>query len=122
MSKRKGLIFNAIAVSLVAIAAGVFLGRDGLPSLAAQQQNGGNTTTTTTTTSVKVVLSYDGVPNHDERMMTNTVVTKVVNSGEGIPLHEHVITVITTTNETTPDGNFYDFTAGKAASANLTPK
>jgi len=120
MSEQKGLIFATIAVSLVGIAAGVFLGRDGLPSLAAQQQNGGNTTTTTTTISVKVVNSYDGIPNHDEKITTNTTVMKVVHSDDGIPMHEHTITVIITTNETTPDGNFHDFRPAKATSANQT--
>lgn len=108
MSERKGLKFTAIAVSLVGISAGVLLGGVGLPSLEAQLQHDGNTTPITKMSS-NVIHSFDGIPNHDERITTNTTVMKVIHALAGIPLHEHVITVVTITDETTPDGKFYDF-------------
>ena len=117
MSERKGLKFTAIAVGLVGISAGVLLGGVGVPSLEAQLQHDGNTTPITIMSS-KVIRSFDGVPNHDERITTNKTVMKVVHSLAGIPLHEHVITAVTITTETTPDGKFYDFKPMQLPSVN----
>ena len=109
---------TAIALSLAGIIIGLLLGRDVLPGLAVQKQHDEIITRNTTVTNV--IYSYDGISRHDERITTNTTVMTVIHSNDGIPQHEHIITVITTTNETTPDGNFYNFT-GTASATNLTP-
>lgn len=119
MNKQKNLLATAIAVSLAGLAAGVILGTIGWPVLAARLEYVGNTTPITKI-STKLIHAFDGVPDHDARITVNTTVMEVFHSFAGIPLHKHVITVVTTTNETTPDGKFYDFQPMKLPSGNNT--
>lgn len=89
INERKSLIFTAIAVSLVGILTGLFLGGDLLPS--------------------------QGVPQlYDVRRTTTKTVTTMVDA-EG----EHTITTVVTTTETVPRGyNFpMPMTAGTTPAA-----
>ena len=81
--ERTRLVLTAIAVVLVAVLTGLFLGGDLLPSPTKLQYN---ERTTTTTTSVVVTHSHDG-----------------------LQLHGHLVTIVVTTIETTSSGVFHDF-------------
>ena len=118
-SNRNRIILATIFIGLPGILAGFFLRSDLLPALSAHFLY--DETITKNSTATKVLHSYDGVPLHDERITTNTTVMKVIHSHAGLPQHEHVIKVTVTTNETTPDGVFYNFAATAALSANLSP-
>ena len=86
MSERKGLICTAIAVSLVGIVTGLFLGGGLLPFQAANQL-------------------------YNESTATSKTVRTVVHSHDGISQHEHTIIIVVTTTETTPHGYFHNFAA-----------
>lgn len=119
INERKGLILTIIFIGLPGILGGFFLRSDLLPSLAAHFQY--DETVTKNSTVTKVIDSYAGVPLHDERITTNTTIMKVIHSRDDFPQHEHIIKVTVTTNETTPNGVFYNFAAAAELSANLTP-
>lgn len=96
ISERKRLIFSVIAVSLVGIATGLFLGGDLLPSQAAYQM-------------------------YDERVTTTTTDRRVVHGHDGLGAHEHIVTTGVTTTETTPHGYFHDFAATMTQGITPTP-
>lgn len=87
MSERKRLISTAIAVSLVGIVTGLFLGGDLLPSRPAALQQ------------------------YDERTTATETKQAAVHAHDGISQHEHTVTTVVTTTETTPHGWFHDFAA-----------
>lgn len=107
-NSRKGLGLIAAAVSLAGMAAGALFGVQGLPAIKAVLERAGNTTPATSM-STKMVRSFDGVTNHDEKITVNTTALKIMHAVDGLPMHQHAITVVTTTVETTPNGRFYDF-------------
>ena len=91
MSGRKRLIFFAIAFSLVGIATGILLGGNLLPSQASSHQ-------------------YAEKPIS---IKTETIV--IEHSHDGLPMHKHVIKTTITVIETTPHGDFHDFTPTTAS-------
>ena len=93
MNERKGLIFTVVAVSLLAVLTGLFLGGDLLPSQEKQQYN-----ERTTVTPTKMVVNH----SHDD-----------------LGLHGHLVTIIVTTTETTSNGVFHDFAATTAPGITL---
>ena len=86
VGEKKRLIYSTIAVSLVGIVTGLFLGGGLLPSQAAQQLY--NEKTTTSKTELSVVHAHDGISQH-----------------------EHPLITVVTVTETTPHGTFHDFAA-----------
>ncbi|HJM36986.1 MAG: plastocyanin/azurin family copper-binding protein [Dehalococcoidales bacterium] len=86
MKERKRLIFTAIAISIVGIVTGLFLGGGLLPSLTEYQ-------------------IYNKITE------TASTVTTIGHSHDGISPHEHTITTVVTTTETTPHGYTHDFAA-----------
>lgn len=98
MNERKRLVFTAIAVSLLAVVTGLFLGGDLLPSNAESRQ-------------------------YDEKATTTTTKTVVTHSHDDLLLHQHLLTIVVTTTETTPHGYFHDFAMAAAPSiASPTPE
>ena len=93
MNERKRLVFTVVAVSLLAVLTGLFLGGDLLPSQEKQQYN-----ERTTVTPTKMVVNH----SHDD-----------------LGLHGHLVTIIVTTTETTSNGVFHDFAATTAPGITL---
>lgn len=95
MGDRKRFMFTAIAVSLVAIAAGLSIANGWLPSFAAQEQ-------------------------YREQTWEDKTVRRVVHTHDGLPEHEHIVTVVVATTEGTPHGTFHDFAAVGTAQVSTT--
>ncbi len=95
MGESKRLIFSTIAVMLVAIATGLFVGGGLLPSQAATQQ-------------------------YDEKTTTTRRELSIVHAHDGISQHAHPLITIVTKTETTPHGTFHDFAAAMAPVTNTT--
>ena len=91
ISEKRRIISTVIAVSLLGVLTGLFLGGDLLPSQAAQQM-------------------------YDEKATTTREVTTAVD-GEG----EYTKTVVVTTTETTPHGYTHDFAATIAIALGIIP-
>src|SRR4030067_1150268 len=96
MNEKRRLILTTTAVGLVGIAAGLFLANGWLPLQAAQQQYG-------------------------EKTWADTMVRRVIHAHDDLPEHEHVITVVLTTTEVTPHGDFHNFAATPATAAPQAP-
>jgi len=86
MSEKGRLIYSTIAVILVGILTGLFLGGGLLPSQAAQQQ-------------------YDEKTTTSERKLT------IVHAHDGISQHTHPLITVVTVTETTPHGTSHGFAA-----------
>ncbi len=95
ISERKRLIFTAVVVSVVGIVTGLFLGGNLLPSQAAPQQ-------------------------YDEKTTTSKTDLSIIHAHDNISQHEHLVTIVTTTTETTPHGTFHDFAAAGTAQGTTT--
>ena len=95
MSEKRRLIFTAIAVSLVGIVTGLFLDGSLLPSHAANQM-------------------------YDEKTTTSKTELSIIHAHDGISQHEHLVTIVTTTTETTPHGTFHDFAAAGSVQGTTT--
>lgn len=96
MTEKRRLILSTTVVGLVGIAAGLSLANGWLPSQAAQQQYG-------------------------EKTWADTTVRRVIHAHDGLPEHEHVITIVVTTTEGTPHGDFHNFAATQATGNTRTP-
>ena len=86
MSEKKRLILTIIAVIILGIVTGLFLGGGLLPSQAADQL-------------------------YEERRTQSTTAKSAGHSHDDIPLHEHKTTTVVTITETTPHGFIHDFAA-----------
>ncbi len=86
MGENRRLIYSTIAVSLVGIVTGLFLGGGLLPSQAAQQQ-------------------------YDEKTATSKTELSIVHAHDGISSHEHPLITLVAITETTPHGTFHNFAA-----------
>ncbi|MDO8716220.1 MAG: plastocyanin/azurin family copper-binding protein [Dehalococcoidales bacterium] len=95
MGEKRRLIYSTIAVSLVGIVTGIFLGGGLLPSQAAQQQ-------------------------YDEKTITGKTELSIVHAHDDISQHAHPLITVVTITETTPHGTFHDFAAAMAPSMTST--
>ena len=86
MGEKRRLIYSTIAVSLVGIVTGLFLGGGLLPSQAVQQQ-------------------------YDEKTTTSKTELSIVHAHDGISQHAHPLITVVTITETTPHGTFHNFAA-----------
>ncbi len=85
MSESKRLIFTVIAVSLLAILTGLFLGGALIPS------------------------PQDGLQQYDKGVIITERQSFVVHAHDNLSSHEHKITTTLTITETTPHGYLHDF-------------
>lgn len=92
MTDKRSLVFTTIAVIVVGMATGLFLGGGLLPSQAAQQQ-------------------------YDEKTTTGKTELSIIHSHDGISQHEHLVTIVTTTTETTQHGTFHDYATAVSTGA-----
>ncbi len=86
MTDKRSLVFTTVGIILVGIVTGLFLGGGLLPSQAAPQQ-------------------------YDEKTATSKTELSIIHAHDGISQHEHLVTIVTTTTETTPHGTFHNFAA-----------
>ncbi len=89
MSEKRRLICTAIAVILLGIVTGLFLGGGLLPPQSASQM-------------------------YDEKTTTSRTVLSIIHAHEDISRHEHKLITVVTITETTPHGTFHDFAATMA--------
>ena len=89
VGEKRRLIYSTIAVSLVGIVTGLFLGGGLLPSQASSQM-------------------------YDEGTTTSKTELTIVHAHDGISPHEHPLITVVTITETTPHGYFHDFAAAMA--------
>jgi len=95
MGETKRLIFSTIAIVLVGLLTGLFVGGGLLPSQAATQQ-------------------------YDEKTTTTRTERSLVHAHDDISLHAHPLITVVTKTETTPHGTFHDFAAAMAPVTNTT--
>ena len=60
-------------------------------------------------------------PQYGEKAWADTTVRRVIHAHDDLPEHEHVITVVVTTTEATPHGDFHNFAATPATAAPQAP-
>lgn len=89
MSEKRRLICTAIAVILLGIASGLFLGGGLLPSQSASQM-------------------------YDEKTTASRTELGIIHAHGDISRHEHKLITVVTITETTPHGYFHDFAAAMA--------
>ena len=95
MGENKRLIFSIIAIVLVGILTGLFVGGGLLPSQAATQQ-------------------------YDEKTATSRTELSIVHAHDGVSQHAHPLITVVTVTETTPHGTFHDFAAAMTPGTNTT--
>ena len=86
VGEKRRLIYSTIAIILVGIVTGLFLGGGLLPSQAAQQQ-------------------------YDEKTTTSKTELTIVHAHDGFSQHTHSLITVVTVTETTSHGSFHNFAA-----------